>query len=174
MARLLNFLDHTVVYIYNPIHQILDDLKHLVSEVTQSTAFANVDPYNIIDGKIYNSSVFSEYSKYCMHTDHHQNEWLKLHFKKRVVIVFIHFFNRVNIKFSYRSNNLVMKALLDNADQEQTETFCANTGIMNNVRDKIFRCEKPDTLADEFLVINNKGDIEPLNICELNIYGFEL
>ena len=142
----------------------LGNLRYLIGNVSQSTVDYGAVAENGVDGKI--GGPFYE----CVHTNHGPSQWWKAKFNRTVAINYVHFYNRLDA-VQARSSDLLIKALLTN-NGLTTGTLCANTGDMDGVDDKIFYCKTPGTLADELMIINKRGDDEPLNFCEVQVFGF--
>ena len=137
---------------------------------SKSTYSSFQSPIKVIDGEYGDHSNFLEFKAIGFISDRSLGEWWKVHFKERVAIVKVHFYNRKD-NYSERSNNLLIKALTT-TNGVTTEKLCANTGIMENVPDKMFYCETPGIPADELKVMNQINNY--MNFCELIIYGWVL
>ena len=146
-----------------------DDLREYMNYTSSKSTFGVTTTNQVIDG-LYEHTNAPEFDQVCFHSARSVGEWWKVHFIERVAIVKVHFYNRKDC-CTERSNNLLIKAVT-NTNGVATETLCVNTGIMENIPDKIFHCETPGTLADEIKVINEIYEF--LNVCEVIVYGWVL
>ena len=141
-----------------------------MDNVDSKSMYLSIPPIKAIDGEYGDHSSFFGFKQIGFHSGKSFGEWWKVYFKERVAIVKVHFYNRQDC-CSERSNNLSINALTT-TNGLTTEKLCANTGIMENVPDKMFYCETLGTLADELKVMN-QIDMH-LVILEVLVYGWDL